>query len=70
MMKVVSFEKSPRARPIGLVMGLLSLPVFGVIFYLLYALVSRRSPTTAILIPIAGLGFLGYLGWSFYKTRR
>jgi len=70
LMKVVSFEKEPRSRSVGLAMGLLSLPVFAVIFYLLYSLVSRTSPAAAVLIAIAGLGFLGYLGWSFFRAKR
>jgi hypothetical protein len=70
MMKVVSFDKGPKARSFSAVFGLLSLPVFAIIFYLLYGLVARTSPPTAVLIVIAGLGFLGYLVWSFFKSRR
>jgi hypothetical protein len=69
LMKVVSFDKAPKSRSVGAVFGLLSLPVFAVIFFLLYALVARTSPATAVLIVIAGLGFLGYLAWSFFRSR-
>jgi hypothetical protein len=70
MMKVVSFDREPKVRSFGLVFGLLSLPVFAVIFYLLYGLVARASPATAGLVVAAGLGFLGFLAWSFFRSRR
>jgi hypothetical protein len=70
LMKVVSMDKEPKSRSLGAAFGLLSLPVFGIIFYLLYGLVSRTSPASAVLIVIAGLGFLGYLAWSFFRPRR
>ncbi|HTO88349.1 MAG TPA: hypothetical protein VMR54_12580 [Thermoanaerobaculia bacterium] len=69
LMKVVAFDKDPKTRSVGAILGLLSLPVFAVIFYLLYGLVARTSPAAAALIVIAGLGFLGYLGWSFFRSR-
>jgi hypothetical protein len=69
MMKVVDFSKEPKTRSVGAALGLLSLPVFAVIFYLLYGLVSRTSPASAVLIVLAGLGFLGYLGWTFFRRR-
>ncbi len=70
MMKVVGFDKPAKGRSFGAFFGLLSLPVFGVIFYLLYGLVSRTSPGGAALIVLAGLTFLGYLAWSFFRARR
>jgi len=70
MMKVVSFEGKPKTRSLGIVFGLLSLPIFVVIFYLLYGLVARASPATAGLVVVAGLGFLAFLGWSFFRSRR
>src|SRR5215831_18247078 len=60
MMKVVPFEKG-KSRSFSAVFGLLSLPVFAVIFYLLYGLVARTSPASAVLVVLAGLAFLGYL---------
>ncbi len=70
LMKVVSFDKEPKSRSFGAVFGLLSLPIFAVIFYLLYSLVARTSPATAGLVVVAGLGFLGFLAWSFLRSRR
>ncbi len=69
LMKVVSFDKEPKSRSAGAVFGLLSLPVFAVIFYLLYGMVARSSPVSAALVVVAGLGFLGYLCWSFFRSR-
>jgi hypothetical protein len=69
MMKVVGFDRPAKSRSYGAVFGLLSLPVFAVIFYLLYGLVSRTSPASAVLIVLAGAGFLGYLGWTFFRAR-
>ncbi len=65
MLKVVSLEK-PRRSP-AVILGLLSLPVFGALFYLLYRIVARLSAGLAILIVIAGVGFLAYLLWSLFK---
>ena len=59
-------EGAARSAPI---FGLLSLPVFAVIFYLLYGLVARTSPATAVLVVLAGLAFLGYLAWSFLRAK-
>ena len=70
MMKVIGFDKEPKARPSGTLFGLLSLPVFAVIFYMLYRLVARTSAASATLIVLAGLGFIGYLAWSFFRARR
>jgi len=70
MMKVVGFDKPAKSRSVATILGILSLPVFALLFYLLYGLVSRASPASAVLIVLAGFGFLGYLGWTFFRTRR
>jgi len=69
MLKVVPFDKGPKGRSFSAIFGLLSLPVFAVIFYLLYGLVARTSPATAVLVVLAGLAFLGYLVWSFLRAK-
>jgi threonine/homoserine/homoserine lactone efflux protein len=69
LMKVVDFDKEPQSRSVGAVFGLLSLPIFAVVFFLLYRLVARTQPTAAVLILVAGLGFLGYLVWTFLRSR-
>jgi len=53
MMKVVSFDKEPKSRSLTTVFGLLSLPVFAVIFYLLYGMVARTSSASAVLVVVA-----------------
>jgi hypothetical protein len=70
MMKVVGFDKETKARPAGALFGLLSLPVFAVIFYLLYSVVSRTSRASALLVLLGGAGFLAYLAWTFFRVRR
>lgn len=66
MMKLVPLEKEKKPR---FVMGLalLSIPIFGTIFFLLYSLVRRYSPASAVLVLVAGFGFLAYLFWSLTK---
>ena len=68
MMKIVPLERPGSRRSLAIGAGLLSLPVFGAVFYLLYRLVARASSSTAVLILIAGLGFLGYLAYSVFRT--
>ncbi len=70
MMKVVPLDKSVRPRSIAAVVLLLSIPLFGIVFYLLYSLVKRFSPPTAILVLLAGIFLLGYLGWTAFRARR
>ena len=65
MMKVLPMER-PKRSPAAL-LGLLALPIFAILFYLLYRIVSHYSPSSAVLILLAGVGFLGYLGWTFFK---
>jgi hypothetical protein len=67
MMKVVPLEQGRRPRSIAVVMTLLSIPVFAVVFYLLYSLVHRYSPATAGLVVAGGALFLGYLLWNVFK---
>jgi hypothetical protein len=70
MMKVVPLEGTARARSLPALVGLLSLPVFGVLFYMLYALVRRIMPAASGIVLVIEAGILGYLAWAFYKARR
>jgi hypothetical protein len=70
MMKVVPLEGTARARSLPALIGLLSLPVFGVLFYMLYALVRRIMPAASGIVLVIEAGILGYLAWAFYKARR
>jgi len=63
MMKIVPAGAPKKSRSLVTVAGALSVPIFGAIFYLLYTLVRRLSPTTAILVLVGGAGFLAYLAW-------
>ncbi len=70
MMKIVPAGAPKKSRSLVTVAGALSVPIFGVIFYLLYTLVRRLSPTTAFLVLAGGAGFLAYLAWIFYRARK
>ncbi len=68
MMKVVPLEKERRSRSFVQQVTWLSLPLFAVIFYLLYRLLQRYVPSVALLVLVAGAGFLAYLVWSLTKA--
>jgi VIT1/CCC1 family predicted Fe2+/Mn2+ transporter len=71
MMKYVEIGAKPKQKTsVAAALALLTLPVFAGIFYMLYRLVSRAYPSFAILIVVAALLFLGYLGWSVAKSAR
>jgi hypothetical protein len=65
MMKVIPIEKKGGSP--AMLLGLLSVPVFAVLFYLLYRIVARYSAGSAVLVLVAGAGFIGYLFWSLRK---
>ena len=70
LMKVVPIEARRKSRSLVTVVGILSLPIFGAIFYLAYTMVRRLSPGTSLLVLLAGAGFVGYLAWTFNKARK
>jgi hypothetical protein len=70
MMKVVPLEGSGKGRSISAIVGLLSLPVFAVLFYLVSSMVRRYSPAASAGILVLGAAFLVYLLWSVRKIRR
>ena len=70
MMKVVPMEGAGRGRSIPTIIGLLSVPIFGILFYLVSAMLRRFSPLAASAVLAAGAAFLGYLLWSLQKIRR
>jgi hypothetical protein len=70
LMKVVPMEARRKSRSLVTVVGVLSVPIFGAIFYLLYTMVRRLSPGTSILILVAGAGFIAYLAWIFARARK
>jgi hypothetical protein len=70
MMKFAPLDGNARARSLPALIGLLSLPIFAVLFYLISSLLRRYSPAAAALVLVAGAGILGYLVWSLQKARR
>ena len=71
MMKHVEIGAKPKQKTkIAAALALLTLPVFAAIFYMLYRLVSRAFPSFAILIVVAALLVLGYVGWNVAKSGR
>jgi hypothetical protein len=69
MMKVVPTQGPKKSRNLLAIAGLISIPIFAALFYLTYRLVSRLSPTTSLLILVAGAGVIGYLVWIFRRAR-
>ncbi len=70
LMKVVPMEARRKSRSLVTVIGILSVPIFGAIFYLLYTMVRQLSPGTSLLILVAGAGFIAYLAWIFARARK
>ena len=75
MMKVVPLGAQRRPRSFLTWMAFLSMPVFAIIFYLLYAMVARYLathdlPHLAGLILVGGAAFLVYLAWSLKKAAK
>ena len=70
LMKVVPFAKEKAPRSVFALAMVLALPAFGAIFFMLYRMVARYAPSIAILVLVAGAGFLGYLGFTLYKAAR
>ena len=70
LMKVVPIEAGRKGRSLVTVIGLLSLPIFAAIFYLLYTMVRRMSPGTSLVVLLAGAGFIAYLAWIFARARK
>jgi len=63
LMKVVPFEPVRKPRSIVLALAGFSVPVFGVIFYLMYKLVYRYSAAAAVAILLGGAFLVFYLLW-------
>jgi hypothetical protein len=70
LMKVVPIESRRKGRPLVAIIGVLSVPIFGAIFYLLYTMIRRLSPGTSLLILAAGAGFVAYLVWIFVRAAK
>lgn len=70
MMKVVPAQAPRRKGNFLAIAGLISIPIFGAIFYLTYTMLRQLSPTSSVLILVAGIGVVAYLVWIFSKARR
>lgn len=70
LMKVVPIEARRKSRSLVTIVGVLSLPIFAGIFYLLYTMVRRLSPGTSLIVLLAGGGFIAYLAWIFARARK
>ena len=70
LMKVVPLEARRKSRSLLAVIGTLSVPIFGAIFYLLYTMVRNLSPGTALLVLVGGAGFVAYLIWIFTRAAK
>ncbi len=70
LMKVVPLERRGKSRSLVAVIGVLSVPIFAAIFYLLYTAIRRFSPGAGWLVLIGGAGFLGYLAWVFTRAAK
>ncbi len=70
MMKLVPLEGGSRTQSLPVWIGLVSLPIFAVLFYLLYSLFRRYMPGAAGLVLVVEAAILAYLGWIFYRARR
>ncbi len=68
LMKVIPMEKDAKPRSVLRLLTLISLPVFAVLFYLLYQILRRYSPAFSVLVLVGGAGFLAYLAWSFAQA--
>ena len=70
LMKVVPLDTRRKSRSLVATVGVLSVPIFAAIFYLLYTMVRRLSPGTGMLVLLAGAGFVGYLVWIFARAAK
>jgi hypothetical protein len=70
LMKVVPLDPRRKSRSLVTTIGILSVPIFGAIFYLLYTMIRRLSPGTALLVLVGGAGFIAYLIWLFARAAK
>jgi hypothetical protein len=69
MMKVVPAQGPKKSKNLLAIAGLVSIPIIGVLFYLTYVLLKQLSPTSGLLILVAGVGVVVYLVWMFRRAR-
>jgi hypothetical protein len=70
LMKVLPDEKVRQPRSLVLALAGFSVPLFGAIFYLAYAMLKRYSETGAVAILFGGVLVVGYLVWNAMRAPR
>ena len=70
MMKVVPIEAHKKSRSIVTIVGIVSVPIIAILFYFTWLLLRQMSPTSGLLVLIAGVGVIAYLIWTFARARR
>ncbi len=70
MMKVVPSQAPRQSRNFMAIAGIVSIPIFGAIFYLTYKMLRQLSPASSLLVLVGGIGVVAYLAWTFYKARK
>jgi hypothetical protein len=70
MMKVVPVDTRRKSRSFFAIAGLVSIPIFGAIFYLTYSMLKQLSPTFSLLILVSGIGVVAYLVWIFTRASK
>jgi ribosomal protein L37E len=68
LLKVVPLERAPRSRSLLAIVSVVSVPVFGGIFYALYRLLSRHSAAAAGLVLVGGAAFILYLVYAAFRS--
>lgn len=70
MMKVIPQDTARKSPSLVRIAGILSIPIFAAVFYLTWTLIKQLSPASGFLIGLAGVGVVGYLVWTVWKSRR
>ena len=68
MMKYVELGRKKKPSNVGRSLALLALPVFVVIFYLIYRIASRFVPYAGLLVVVLGLALVGYVVWTIRRS--
>ena len=69
LLRVVPPDRPKKSRAVSAAMGLIAVPIFGAMFYLAYSLIRQLSPSSAILISVAGVVGIGYVVSVFFRRR-
>ena len=70
LMKVVPIETRRKSHSLVTIIGIISIPIFAAIFYLLYTMIRRLSTLASLLVLVGGAGFVAYLVWIFARARK